>query len=158
LFESEERLASEIGGLLETLRDAASGRYACIADRKGIQFQSTLEGGEPTAVRVRDFLEPLLPALFRIPESLAGEGPREDVFEAWPHDDFLLAFLNGRGALIVACADAQQARDCIEPGFLALADRLLRLRPAWRVDDTGNGLFFGRPRVDWILASRGSGD
>jgi hypothetical protein len=154
VFESEGRLTDDVNGLLTALRESGDGRYACIADRTGILFQSADAHEEPAGWTVRTFLEPLLPAVFRIPESLAGDGPAEDVFEAWDDDDFLLAFLNNRVALILACPDAEAARTAIEPVFTPLADRLLRLKPAWRVDDAGRGLFFGRPRVDWIVAAR----
>lgn len=157
MFESEGRLSEDVEGLLRALREAGEGRYACVADRAGIHFQSADASEEPAGWTVRAFLEPLLPAVFRIPESLAGEGPSEDVFEAWNDDDFLLAFLNDRVAVILACPDAEAARTAIEPVFTPLADRLLRLKPAWRVDNQGRGLFFGRPRVDWIVAARERG-
>lgn len=154
MFESEGRLSDDVNGLLTALREAGEGRYACVADRAGIQFQSADATEEPAGWTVRTFLEPLLPAIFQVPESLAGDGPSEDVFEAWNDDDFLLAFLNNRAVLILACPDADEARVAIEPVFTPLADRLLRLKPAWRVDSQGRGLFFGRPRVDWIVAAR----
>ena len=66
----------------------------------------------------------------------------------------MLAFLNGRVALLVACDEAEAAREQAERLFTTLADRLLRLEPSWRVDAKGRGLFFGRPRVDWIVVAR----
>jgi hypothetical protein len=154
LFESEERLASEVSRLLDGLREAAGARYACVVDRSAVLFQSLEAEDEPAAWMVRQFLEPLIPALFSIPDSLAGDGPPSDVFEGWEHDDFLLAILNTRTALVLACPDADAARTAVEPGFRLLADLLLRYKPAFRLDDQGGGVFFGRPRVDWIVAAR----
>ncbi len=154
MFESESRLAEDVSGLLTALREAGDGRYACIADRASIHFQSSDATEEPAGWTVRTFLEPRLRAIFEIPGSLAGDGPSDDVFESWAEDDFLLAFLNDRVALVLACPDAEAARSAVEPVFTPLADRLLRLKPAWRVDEQGRGLFFGRPRVDWIVAAR----
>ena len=158
MFESEAGLAKDVAELLDTLRDAAGARYAGILDRSGVLFQSLDSSDEPAAWMVRQFLEPRVAQLFVIPDSLAGDGPAEDVFEAWDHDDFLLAFLNTRVVLVLACPDAEEARRVVEPGFVMLADRLLRLKPAWRMDAKGGGLFFGRPRVDWIVAARGASD
>lgn len=41
LFESRERLAGEIGGLLNAVRSAGEGRYACLLDAKAVHFEST---------------------------------------------------------------------------------------------------------------------
>ncbi len=152
MFESQARLSEEVQGLLGAVREATGARYACIAERRGIRFESdpTAEPGWP----IRRFLEPRLAAIFELPASLAGAGPEQDAFEAWDDDDFLLAFLNGRVALLLACSDAEAAREPAERIFTALADRLLRLEPSWRVDAQGRGLFFGRPRVDWIVVAR----
>ena len=60
-------------------------------------------------------------------------------------DEFLLAFVNGKVALVVACPDAERAQGEVLRPLRALADRLFRLNAAWRVDEKGRGLFFGRP-------------
>jgi hypothetical protein len=139
--------------LLEAIREAAAARYACIAEPAGIVFESRAEDG-PAEWTVRRFLEPRLGRVFALPASLAGEGPDEDVFEGWDADDVTLAFLNGRIALALFGADAAALRRAAETPFVALADRLLRWKPALRVDERGRGLFFGRPRVDWVVISR----
>lgn len=147
------RLQDDIARMLDVIREASGARYACILEPAGIAFESRAEDG-PAAWAVRRFLEPRLDRLFALPASLAGEGPEEDVFEGWEEDEVALAFLNGRVALALFSADAAVARQAAEGPFTALADRLLRWKPALRVDEKGRGLFFGRPRVDWVVVSR----
>jgi hypothetical protein len=153
MFESSEGLGRDIRGLLDAIREATGARYACVVEPSSILFESESPAG-PAGWVLRHFLEPRLRALFTLPASLAGEGPGEDVFEGWDEDDFLLAFLNGRVALAVACANAEQARASCEKLFDILADRLLRFKASYRVDAAGRGLFLGQPRVDWVVAAR----
>jgi hypothetical protein len=153
VFESTRRLEEDIESLLSTLREAASARDALLVDRSGILFTSAAEAGA-AGWSARRFLEGRLPELFGLPGSLEGSGPAEDVFEGWDDDEILVAFLNGRIALVLLCPDAERARGAVERPFGALADRLLRWRPALRVDERGRGLFFGRPRVDWVVIGR----
>ncbi len=145
MFESSERLEGDIAQILEAISTATEARYACIVEPTGIRFES--EPGWPG----RLFLEARLPRLFVLPGSLEGAGPEQDVFEGWEEDEVLIAFLNRRIALVAFCPDAEGARTVAERPFAALADRLLRWRPALRVDPQGGGLFFGRPRVDWVV-------
>ena len=152
MFESEGQLSEEVRGLLGAVREATGARYACIAEKRGIRFESAAVADQGAALRV--FLESSLAAIFELPASLAGTGPEHDAFENWDEDDFVLAFLNGRVTLLVACQDAEAAREQAERLFTTLADRLLRLHPSWRVDAKGRGLFFGRPRVDWVVVAR----
>jgi len=152
VFESEARLSEEVRGLLDAVREATGARYACIAERRGIRFESAVAAAQGVALRA--FLEPRLAAIFELPAALAGTGPEQDAFEGWSADDFVLAFLNRRVALLVACDEAEAAREQAERLFTTLADRLLRLEPSWRVDAKGRGLFFGRPQVDWIVVDR----
>lgn len=153
MFDSPERLRDDIERMLDVIREAANARFACLLEPSGITFQSRAEEG-PAEWTVRRFLEPRLARLFALPASLAGGGPEEDVFEGWEEDDVVLAFLNGRIALALFSPDATEARRAAEMPFAALADRLLRWKPALRVDEKGRGLFFGRPRVDWVVVSR----
>ena len=153
MLESPERLRDDIARMLDVIREAAAARYACILEPSGIAFESRAEEG-PAEWTVRRFLEPRLARVFALPASLAGEGPEEDVFEGWDEDDVVLAFLNGRVALALFSADAAEARRAAEEPFAVLADRLVRWKPGLRVDEKGRGLFFGRPRVDWVVVSR----
>ena len=153
MLESPERLRDDIARLLDVIRGAAGARYACLLEPAGVVLESRAEGG-PAEWAVRRFLEPRLSRVFALPASLAGQGPDEDVFEGWDEDDVVLAFLNGRIALALLGPDAAALRRGAEKPFSALADRLLRWKPALRVDESGRGLFFGRPRVDWIVISR----
>jgi len=153
VFESPRRLEREIADLLDAIRGLGSGRYACLLEPTGVVFESAdpEEGGH---WMLRRFLEQRSAALFAIPVALAAGGPREDVFADWEDDEFLLAFVNGRVALVVACPEAEPLKENAGQLLRALADRLLRFNAAWRVDERGRGLFFGRPRLDVIVVGR----
>jgi len=152
VFESSSVLTREIGDLLHAVRVESEGRYAAIVEPKGILFEDAeeAEGGW----MLRRFLEQRAAALFEIPQALAGEGPSQDVFEDWTEDEFLLVFVNGRVALVVACPSAESAKQRTDKALRALVDRLLRYNETWRVDARGRGLFLGRPRLDLVVVGR----
>ena len=87
-------------------------------------------------------------------KTLHGAEPMEDAFEDWGGEEFFLAFVNGKVGLIVACGDARHLEQ--ESGKLlsVMVDRLLRLNPAWRLDEKGRGIFAGRPRLDTVAIGR----
>lgn len=162
MFEPSARLAEDVRGLLESIRSLAHGRYAAVLDIKGIVFESAEAGTEGHWV-LRRFLEQRTEALFRVPAALAAGGEMEDVFAEWSapageeEDEFFLAFLNGRVALVVACPDAESMKVRAEELLRALADRLLRYNSAWRLDEKGRGLFVGQPRLDVVVVGRPQG-
>ncbi len=53
-----------------------------------------------------------------------------DPFAEWTSDEFLLAVVNGKVGVLVACADAARLEADAERLLRALFDRLLRLEPA----------------------------
>jgi hypothetical protein len=159
VFESSERLADDVRGLLESIRGVADGRYAVILDSRGIVFESA----EPDTTGhwvLRRFLEQRREALFRVPAALAAGGEMEDVFAEWSsppgeeENEFYLAFVNGRVGLVVACRNAEALQTEGEKLVHALVDRLLRYNSAWRLDEKGRGLFFGSPRLDVVVVGR----
>lgn len=152
MFESRERLAEDIGRALSALRNAGAGRYACLLDGKTVLFESAGEG-EP-AWALRQFLEERRQALFGLPEAMAGDGPAEDLFEDWVEDDFFIAVLNRKAAVVVACPDAEALREPAGPLLKILADRLFRLHPSLRLDGRGRGFFFGRAQLDVVVVAR----
>jgi hypothetical protein len=154
MFESRERLAEEIHRLLEVLRDAAGGRYACLVGRSGgVLFECPEpEGRELWALR--RLLEERAAALFAIPAGMASGAPMADAFEGWDHDELLLAVINERVALVLACPAAEEARRGVFRPLKALVDRLLRYEPSYRLDDRGRGFFFSRPKLDLIVIGR----
>jgi len=157
MFESRERLGEEIRGLLDAFRARGDGRFACLLEPKGLLFESA----EPDAEghwMLRRFLEQRTEALFRIPAAMASGEEMEDVFADWEEDGFFLAFINGRVALVVTCADPEKLKEQAEPPLRALADRLFRLNAAWRLDEKGRGLFLGRARLDMIVVGRVGSD
>lgn len=156
MFESTERLAGEIGELLDAIRGAAGSRYACLLEPKGILFERP-EPDSREAWALRRLLEERSAALFGIPSSLASGEAMEDVFAGWDQDEFFLAFINGRVALVVACPEAESARERSMTALRALADRLLRYNETYRMDDAGRGFFFGRPKLDLVVIGRARG-
>ena len=154
MFESDARLREDILGVLAAIREMAEARYICVLDPGGVRFE--LAEPKEATWPSRQFLEKHLAALFKIPEAIAGEGPSDDVFAQWESpsgvvDEFFLAFVNGRVALVLVCPEAERQRDDLRKPLQVLADRLLRWNAAWRVDGKGRGLFFGRPRLDLIV-------
>jgi hypothetical protein len=155
MFESREELADEIEGLLSALRDVADSSEACLLERRGLLFDS-VEGQEPGPLS--EFLRNRREALFAIPESLAGDGPTEDLFALWEGDSVLLAFINGRVVLALSCPDADAARERVLLPLRALADRLFRFDASYRLDPRGRGLFFGKPRLDLVMVGPPAAD
>ena len=136
--------------ILEAIRGLAEGRYACVVEPKGILFESPEpEGREAWALR--RFLEDKCAALFAIPRAMADGTDLDDAFEEWQQDEFLMAFINGRVALVVACPEAEPLRERAFPLLKALADRLFRYNETYRLDPEGRGLFVGRPRLDIVV-------
>jgi hypothetical protein len=153
VFESAEKLAEQIGRLLEGIRNAAGGRYACILDPQRILFESP-EPEEAEDWALRRLLEDRAADVFRIPAGLASGGPTEDVFEGWKGDELFLAFINGRVALVVACPNAEPFRAQAMKPLKVLADRLFRYDSRYRMDGRGRGFFFGRARLDVVVVGR----
>lgn len=156
MFESRERLTQDVRGLLDSLRALGRGRYACLLEPKGLLFESAEPEGDGQWM-LRRFLEQRTEALFRIPAAMASGEEMEDLFADWEDDGFFLAFINGRVALVVACPDPEPLKGQAERPLRALADRLFRLNPAWRLDEKGRGLFFGRARLDMVVVGRAGG-
>jgi hypothetical protein len=152
MFESKERLALEIARLLEAILGVSGGRYACVMEPGRILFEAPAAEGKLLALRL--FLEEKGAQVFRLPAGLAAEAPLEDVFEGWDHDDFFLAFVNGRVALAVACPEAQLVEPELQRVLGVLTDRLLRFDESWRLDLQGRGLFIGSPRLDTVVVGR----
>ena len=145
---SAERLRDEIRSLLDALRNGAGGRYACVMEPSRVVFESQSEP-QPELSR---FLRERGEQLFALPGQLASGAAMDDVFEGWEGDEFFLAVINGRVAVVVACPEAEPLRESAMRPLRALADRLFRYEPSYRLDEKGRGFFFGRPRLDLVVA------
>ena len=156
MFESRERLADNVLTLLEALRRQTDGRYACVLEPSGVLFESPGPDDDAADPALRAFLERSRAEVFAIPAAMAGQVPMEDAFETWRGDEFLLAFVNGRVAVVVACPDAERARHDTFEVLKVMADRLLRYDAKYRLDEKGRGLFLGRARID-VIAVGGTG-
>jgi hypothetical protein len=155
MFEPTERVREELARLLDSLRELGGGRYAALFDSRAILLESPAEGSEGEWV-LRRFLKERAEALFRVPGALRAGGEMEDLFADWEEDEFLLAVVNGRVAILVACPDAERLEEESPRLLKILVDRLLRLYPTYRLDEKGRGLFFGRPRLDTVVIGRPS--
>jgi hypothetical protein len=157
MFESGERLARDVAEALTVLRRMGEGRYACLLERGGLVLEDPPPDAQVDRAALGTFLEARSAALFGIPEGLAADGPTDDVLGDWGEDEFLLAFLNGKVAVVVACPDAEGLRTAAEAPLNVLVDRLFRWRPAYRLDPQGRGLFVSAPRLDIVVVGRAEG-
>ena len=87
--------------MVEAIRRLGEGRYACVLDAGGIVVESP-EPPDGRAFALRQLIDDRRAAILAIPRTLAEDTATEDAFADWHEDQFLLAFLNQRVALIVA--------------------------------------------------------
>lgn len=155
MFESRERAGEDIQRLLEGIRHEGEGRYACLLDRRALLFEAG-EADDAEIVALKAILDRRREALFKIPASMAPDGPAldEDVFAGWEHDDLLLVFVNERVVMVVACPDAEALKAQVDRPLKALVDRLFRFDATYRLDAQGSGLLFGRAKVDTIVIAK----
>lgn len=158
VFESKERLLDDVDGLLGACWAAAGGRYACVLGPLGVLYEHGRdEGGQWV---LRQYFDKRASGIFGLPEAMAGGGDVEDAFAEWetpagqPADEFLLAFINGKVAVVVVCPEAEKAQGLVDRPLRALVDRLFRLEPSWRLDEKGRGLFLSQPRLDLVVVGR----
>jgi hypothetical protein len=157
MFESRDRLRRDVSELVDALRALGDGRYAAVFDARSVAAESP---AEPAAAErgLRLVLEERGAELLRVPAALHGGEEISDLFADWTADEFLLAVVNGRVGVLVACPDAQRLEADSGRLLRTLFDRLLRLDAAWRVDARGRGLFFGSPRIDTVVIPRPATD
>jgi hypothetical protein len=157
MFESASRLRKDVSEMLDSLRELAAGRYAAVFDAKEVvaESPSRTEEGEWTLRRV---LQSQAGPLLRVPRALESGEPIPDLFADFGDEEFLLAVVNGKLGVLVACADAAKLREDAARLLPALVDRLLRLEDRWRVDERGRGLFWGSPRLDTVVIPRPGGE
>jgi hypothetical protein len=150
VFEPEGRLRKDVLGLLDALRSLAGGRYAVVFETKGVVLESPASGDGA----LRRFVESHARSLLEIPAALHSGGEMTDQFSEWEGEAFFLAFVNGKVGVLTDCDRLEHVEQEAGPLLKALADRLLRLNPAWRVDERGRGFFGGRPRLDTVVIGR----
>ena len=155
MFESGDRLQNDVLTLMNALLDLGDGRYACLVEKKGIVLE-TPEPEDGRATALHHVIADRAPAILKLAAALADD-TTEDAFADWTEDEFLVAVLNERVALVVACPDAEALKAEADRPLHALVDRLLRWKPAYRLDPQGRGIFAGRPRLDVIVVG-GHGD
>jgi hypothetical protein len=156
VFESKHRLEENLLDLMAAILDLGDGRYACLVERKGIVLETPAPESGPVAA-LRRVIEARAASILGLAAALAGGGEMEDAFSGWADDEFLVAVLNERVALVVACPDAEGLKAEVDPPLRVLVDRLLRWNAAYRLDAQGRGLFAGRPRLDLIVVGGHAG-
>jgi hypothetical protein len=159
VFESKHRLEENLLDLMAAILDLGGGRYACLVERRGIVLEIPAPEAGPVGA-LRRLIEARATSILGLAAALAAGGEMEDAFADWADDEFLVAVLNERVALVVACPDAEGLKAEVDPPLRVLVDRLLRWNAAYRLDAQGRGLFAGRPRLDLIVVGghAGAGD
>lgn len=157
MFEAKDKLEENILDLMAAIVDMGGGRYACLVERTGIVLEMPEPEDGPTEALRRVIEARALPIL-GLAKALAAGGEMEDAFAGWTDDEFLVAVLNERVALVVACPDAEALEGKVDPPLKVLVDRLLRWKAAYRLDPQGRGLFVARPRLDLIVVGAPDGD
>jgi hypothetical protein len=150
MLESDAKLRRDVAEMLDALRELGEGRYAAVFDAKRVVAESPEQTSEGEWA-LRRLLQAQAGPLLSLPAALHGGDEMSDLFSDWTADEFLLAVVNGRVGVLVACADAARLEAESRRLLGALVDRLLRLEPAWRIDEKGRGLFFGSPRLDTVV-------
>jgi hypothetical protein len=150
VFEAKERLEENILDLMAAIVDMGGGRYACLVERSGIVLEMP-EPEEGPLQALRRVIDARAASILGLAGALAGGGEMEDAFSGWTDDEFLVAVVNERVALVVACPDAEALQGKADPPLRVLVDRLLRWKATYRIDRQGRGLFAGRPRLDVIV-------
>ena len=150
IFDSHSALRQGLLEVVDAIRTLGEGRYACVLDAGAIVLESP-EPADGRSFALRQLIEDRRAAIFSIPQTLADEGPMEDAFADWHEDQFLLAFLNQRVVLVVACPDAEALKDRSAALWPVWADRVLRFDERYRIDPKGRGLLFGSPRLDLVV-------
>lgn len=156
MFESEARLRRDVAEMLAALRELAGGRYAAVFDAKAVVAESADQAGagDPS---LRRLLVAHAAPLLGLPAAFFGPHEVQDPFADWTADEFLLAVVNGKVGVLVACPDAARLEAEATRLLRALFDRLLRIDASWRIDERGRGLFFGSPRLDTVVIPRPAG-
>ncbi len=157
VFEARGRLEENILDLMAAIVDMGGGRYACLLERSGIILEFPEPDDGPTEA-LRRVIETRAASILGLAAALAPGTAMEDVFSDWTDDEFLVAVLNERVALVVACPDAEALKGKADPPLKVLVDRLLRWNAAYRIDKQGRGLFLARPRLDVIVVGGPVGD
>src|SRR5688500_14132617 len=157
VFEAKERLEENLLDLMAAILDLGDGRYACLVEKSGIVLQ-TPEPEDGPVLALRRVIEARAASILGLAKALAGGREMEDAISGWADDELLVAVLNERVALDVAGPDAEALKAEVDPPLRALVDRLLRWKPAYRLDVQGRGLFVGRPRLDLIVVGGHAGE
>ena len=152
MFEPRARLEENLLDVMAAILDKGGARYACLVEKTGIVLEVPEADGPLQALR--RVIEAQAPSILSLAAQLAAGGEMEDAFSGWADDEFLVAVLNERVALVVACPDAEALKAAVDPPLRALADGLMRWKAAYRLDAQGRGLFVARPRLDVIVVGR----
>jgi hypothetical protein len=152
VFEPRARIEENLLDVMAAILDLGAGRYACLVEKTGIVLEEPEAEGPLEALR--RVIDARAASILGLGKALAAGAEMEDAFSGWADDEFLVAVLNERIALVVACPGAEALKAVVDPPLRALADGLMRWKPAYRLDAQGRGLFASRPRLDVIVVGR----
>lgn len=138
--------------VVDAVRRLGEGRYACVLDAGGVVVEAPLPD-DGHLVALRRLLEESRGALLTISRLAAGESA-EDPFGEWHHDEFLVAVVNERAALVVVCPDSEALKEGSDELLRVWVDRVFRFDERYRFDPRGRGLFLGRPRLDIVAVGK----
>jgi hypothetical protein len=158
VFQPRARLEENLLDVMAAILDLGDGRYACLLEKTGIVLEFPEEDDDGAVQALRGVIQTQAPAILGLGAALAAGGEMEDAFAGWTDDEFLVAVLNERVALVVACPDAEALKAVVDPPLRALADGLMRWKAAYRLDAQGRGLFVARPRLDVIVVGKPDDD
>ena len=153
MFQPRARLEENLLDVMAAILDLGQGRYACLVEKTGIVLEIPEPEDGPTKA-IRRVIDAQGAAILGLGTALGAGAEMEDAFSGWADDEFLVAVLNERVALVVACPDAEALKGVVDPPLRALADGLMRWKASYRLDAQGRGLFVARPRLDVIVVGR----
>ena len=155
MFESTRRLREDIEALLDALRHMVDGQYACVMEPDKVLFESLAPEADHEDDTLRRIVERNGRLIFTLPQTVADEtAPADDPFADWDREEICLVIVNDKVGVLVACPDAEAAREDMMKPLKALVDRLLRLEGRYRLDRRGRGFFFGSPKLDFVTIGR----
>ena len=154
MFQPRARLEENLLDVMAAILDLGDGRYAWLVEKTGIVLEFPEEEEDGAVQALSGVIQTQATAILGLGAALAAGGDMEDAFAGWTDDEFLVAVLNERVALVVACPDAEALKAVVDPPLRALADGLMRWKAAYRLDAQGRGLFVARPRLDVIVVGK----
>ena len=141
--------------MLDALRELGAGRYAAVFDAKAVRRPRAPTRRAKASGRCAACCSRTRKRVLRLPGALHAGDEMGDPFAELDERRVPLSPREREGGRRSSPARTRRGSRPTPRRLLhALVDRLLRLDPAWRVDEKGRGLFFGSPRLDTVVIPR----